>query len=306
MKRPKLKPEMKRIDEMETFLAVVEQGNLTAAARHLDRPLQSVSRSLATLERNIGVELVRRTTHHTQVTEAGLTFYQRVKPAFAEIQEAAREVANRSATPSGTIRIGASVLFAPIYLVPLIARFMARYPQVAVDLRLSDRFVDLVDKGLDLAIRIGDLGDSDHKAKRLGALRRVVFAAPSYLEANGRPRHPSDIAAHACVIRGTDPEPNRWGFMIDGKISHIRVCGRFRVDNTAAVHAAVAAGLGLGNAPLWQVRSLLEQGAVELLLCDYELSPVPIHVVWPPTKLLAARTRLFIDVLAKELTFAEE
>lgn len=301
MKPPKTKPDMRRIAEIETFLAVVEQGNLTAAARHLDRPLQSVSRSLATLERGIGVELVRRTTHRAQVTEAGQTFYQRVKPALAEIAEAALEAANRGAVPAGTLRFGASVLFAPRYLVPLIARFMARYPQVAVDLRLSDHFVDLVREGLDLAIRIGDLDDSDLKAKHLGALRRVVFAAPGYLDVRGRPLHPADIAAHDCVLRGTDPEPNRWGFVIDGKVTHVRAYGRFRVDDTAAVHAAVAAGLGLGNAPLWQVRPLLQQGAVELLLCDYELPPVPIHAVWPSTKLLAARTRLFIDELAARL-----
>ncbi|MGO4712641.1 LysR family transcriptional regulator [Bradyrhizobium sp. 2TAF24] len=301
MTSPKTPAGAKRLDDIAIFLAVVEQGNLTAAARHLGRPLQSVSRQLGALERALGVELVRRTTHHSQPTEAGLAFYRRVKPALAEIADAGLEAANRGAEPSGTLRLGASVLFAPVFVVPLIARFMARHPKVMVDLRLSDRFVDMIEDGLDLAIRIGEPGDTDLKARRLGALRRVVFAAPSYLAARGRPRHPHDLAEHACVIRSTDPDSQRWAFMIDGRLAHVRVDGAFRSDNTMAVQAAVAEGLGLGTAPLWQLRALLQAGAVEIVLADYELPPVPIHVVWPPSKLLAARTRLFIDHLAAGL-----
>ncbi|MBR1219046.1 LysR family transcriptional regulator [Bradyrhizobium sp. U87765 SZCCT0131] len=301
MKSRKSQSGPKRLDEIMTFLAVVEHGNLTAAARHLGRPLQSASRQLAALERALGVELVRRTTHHSQPTEAGLAFYRRVKPALSEIEDAGLEAANRGAEPSGTLRVGASVLFAPIFVVPLIARFMAGHPRVLVDLRLSDRFVDLAEEGLDLAIRIGELGDTDLKARRLGAQRRVVFGAPSYLAARGRPRHPRDLADHACVIRTTDPDPHRWEFVIDGKLTHVRVDGAFRSDSTTAVHAAVAEGLGLGVAPLWQLRPLLQAGAIEILLADYKQPPVPIHAVWPPSKLLAARTRLFIDHLAAEL-----
>src|SRR4051812_37584512 len=163
------------MEHIETFLAVIEEGSQTTAARRLGRSLQSVSRSLGALERSVGVELVRRTTRRSNATEAGLGFYQRIKPALAQIQEARLEVSNRRAEPAGLLRIGASVSFAPLYLVPAVAAFMKRHPQIDVELKLSDRFVDLVDEDLDLAIRIADMSDSTLQARRLGQLRRVMF-----------------------------------------------------------------------------------------------------------------------------------
>ena len=154
-------------------------GVLTAAARTLGRPLQSVSRSLAVLERGIGVELVRRTTRQLSLTEAGVEFYHHVKPALAEINEARLQAGNRRTEPVGLLRISAPVFFAPVYVVPAAVQFLSQHAGVELDLRLSDKFVDLTEERLDLAIRIGDLEDTDLKAKRLGELRRVFFGAPS-------------------------------------------------------------------------------------------------------------------------------
>ncbi|MER8611675.1 LysR family transcriptional regulator [Mesorhizobium sp. M1136] len=291
--------------DIEAFLAVVERGNLSAAARHLSRSLHSVSRSLAALETSVGVELVRRTTHNTQTTEAGHDFYRRVKPALSEIVEAKAEAGKRSAEPFGLLRVGAPVLFGPTYLVPVVARFMERYPRIEVDLKLSDRFVDLIEDELDLAVRIGELRDYDLKARRLGAMRLVIFGAPSYFATYGRPQHPKELANHQCIFRNTDRDAGKWQFLEAGKQLSVNVGARFHVDNAAASHAAVAAGLGIGRVPLWQVRDLVDDGAVEVILAAFEQPPIPIHVVWPATRLPLAKMRVFIDFLVQNLVIGD-
>jgi DNA-binding transcriptional LysR family regulator len=299
---------MERMDDLQAFLAIVEAGGLSAAARRLDRSLQSVSRSLIALERGMGVELIRRTTRQSRPTEAGLAFYRRVQPAFAEIRDARLEAANRSASPSGVLRIGGPVLFSPIYLVPVVAGFMARYPQIEVELRLSDRFVDLDGNldgnALDLSVRIGELPDSTLRARRLGALRRVVFGAPAYFAAHGRPTHPDELARHQCIVRTLDGDAVKWPFLVDGRTKQVRAAGRFRTDHSAALYAAVSCGLGLGLTPLWQIRDLVDRQAVELILTEYELPPIPIHAVWPGGGRLSAAAQLFKDFLADRLDCA--
>lgn len=292
---------MDRIDDFEAFLAIVEKGGQTAAARHLHRSLQSISRSLTAVERSVGVELVRRTTRQSSPTEAGLAFYRRLKPAFAEINEARLEAANKRAEPSGLLRIGAPVLFAPAYVVPASCAFMERYPQIEIDLKVSDRNVDLFEEGLDLAVRIREMGDSQLRARRLGDLRVVAFGAPAYFAKYGRPKHPDDLARHHCILRISDGQAETWPFRVGGRRKAVRVRGRFRTDSTAATHAAVAGGLGIGLTPLWQIRSLVDQGAVEITLADFEAAKLPIYAVWPPTKMPLAKTRLFTDLLAEHL-----
>jgi DNA-binding transcriptional LysR family regulator len=292
---------MDRIDDLEAFLAVVDEGSLTAAGRRLRRSLQSISRSLAALEHSVGVELVQRTTRLSQPTEAGSAFYERVKPALQELIDARLEAASRHAEPSGLLRIGASVLFGPAYLVPVIARFMDRHPQIRIELKLSDRFVDLADETLDMAVRIGHLPDSSLKARRLGELRRVFFGSPKYFGKHGRPQHPRDLSRHQCVIRSRDRQDDTWPILDNGRPGIVRVNGRFRADDTATTYAAVAQGLGIGFTPLWQIRDLVDRGDVELVLVPFEPPTVPIHAVWHGSKLTPAKTRLFIEFLTEQL-----
>lgn len=290
-----------RLGDLQAFVAVVEHGGLTAAARRLGRSLQSVSRSLAAVERMAGVELVRRTTRRSAATEAGRAFHRRVAAALSEIEAARAEAASVRAEPEGVLRLTASTAFAPLYLVPAIGAFLARHPRVEVELDVADGFTDLVAQGIDLAVRIGDLPDSALKARRLAELRRVVFAAPDYLARHGRPRTPADLARHACIVRTASREGAAWPFLIAGRLRRIAVAGRFRTSGAQSANAAVAAGQGIGNAPLWQVRSLVDAGAVELLLIRYEPPLVPVHAVWPATRLLPARTQAFIDFLGQHL-----
>jgi DNA-binding transcriptional LysR family regulator len=292
---------MNRIEDLQAFVAVVDSGGLTAAARQLGRSLQSISRSLAALEREVGVELVHRTTRRSNPTDAGLGFHRRVSAALAEIEAARLETANLRAEATGLLRIAASSVFAPIYIVPALPEFLAAHPKIEVDLDLSDGFVDLVDGGYDLAIRIGELPDSSLKARLLANSRRVVFASPCYLSRHGRPKRPEDLARYQCLVRTAAREGNAWPFKLDGRIKTVKVAGRLRASGAVAVNEAAVEGLGIACAPLWQVRSLVDRGSVELLLTSFEPPPIPIHAVWPATRLLPAKTQIFVDFLAVRL-----
>lgn len=292
---------MSRLEDLEAFVHIAEAGSLTKAARRLNRTLQAVSRSLATLEEDVGVQLVHRSTRHSVLSEAGETFFRRVKPALEEIGEARLEVADRRTAPSGTLRVGAPILFGPDFLVPVIAEYMRTYPQVEVDLQLTDSFVDLSGEGLDLVVRIADLPDSGLQGKRLGALRRVVFGAPAYFEQHGRPAHPSDLRQHACLVRIVDQRPGQWAFQIAGKRRTVGVRGPFRSNTMAAIYSAVSAGLGIGYSPMWQIRHLLDTGQVETILEDFEPEPVPIHALWQENRLPPAKVRAFVDCLGTRL-----
>lgn len=290
------------MEEIEVFLAVVEAGSQTAAARQLGRSLQSVNRALAALERSVGVELVRRTTRQSVATEAGLAFYRRVKPAFVEIGEARLEAANRRVEPSGLLRIAAPILFGSTHVVPAIADFMTRFPRIEADLNVSDRPIDVIGDGFDLAVRIRELPDSSLKARRLGELRTVVYGAPGYFARHGRPQRPGDLAGHQCILRKTAPgETEAWRFQIDGEVKALQVNGRFRTDNTTAAHAAACHGIGIGYAPFWQIRDLVDDGALEIVLAEFEAPRMPVHVVFPPSAAPPAKTRLFVDLLAERL-----
>ena len=292
---------MDRLDDLEAFLAIVEQGSQTAAARRLRRSLQSVNRSLTALEHGVGVDLVRRSTRRSKPTEAGLAFYRRVKPALAEILDARREAANRRAEPSGLLSIAAPVQFAPAFVVPAICDFMERYPQVEVDLKVSDARANLLVDGLDIAVRIGDLPDSELKVRRLGALRAVVFGSPGYLARHGRPQHPDELVRHRCLVRMTEGIDEAWPFRINGRTRRVRVTGPFRTESTAAAHAAAVRGIGLGLSPLWQIRDLVDRGAVEIVLVEFETAPMPIYAVSPPARTPQAKVKLFTEILAARL-----
>ena len=292
---------MDRIQDYQAFVAIVEKGGLTAAAKQLRRSLQSVSRSLAALEREVGVELIRRTTRRSAPTDAGLAFYRRLSVALGEIEAAKLETSTRRAEAMGILRVAGSTAFAPLYVVPALPAFLKDHPRVEVELDLSDGYVDLVGESYDLAIRIGDLPDSNLTARRLANSRRVVFAAPSYFAQHDRPRRPEELAHHHCIVRTAARDANAWPFRIDGRTKAVKVAGSFRTNSALAANEGAVQGLGIASAPLWQVRSLLDRGAVELILTRFEPPPIPIQAVWPTTRVQPAKTHLFVDFLATRL-----
>jgi DNA-binding transcriptional LysR family regulator len=292
---------MDRLGDIPVFLAVAEHGSLSKAARHLGRSLQSVSRSLALLERSLGVPLVLRTTRSCSLTEAGEAFRARVAPAVTDLHEAWDAAARLSSAASGILRVSAPVLFAPAYVVPVVARYMALHPRVEVELLVDDAFTDLRAHGVDVAVRIGDAVDENLKLRRLARLRRVAFCAPAYARRHGLPQHPADLSAHRCVVRSGEGHDGRWPFMVDGKLRRYAVHHRLRAGSTAAVNEAVALGMGIGFGPLWQIRHLLDRGAVEIVLEAYEAPPTTVQAVWPAARAIPAKTRAFIDLLAEHL-----
>jgi DNA-binding transcriptional LysR family regulator len=292
---------MMTLDDYKAFIAIVDCGSLTKAAKHLGRSLQAVSRALAALEKDLGVRLIHRTTRRVQPTPTGVNFYGRVRAALADIESARAEAAAGGAEVAGHLRLGAPTLFAPTYVMPAVATFMERHPAVSVELIAADEFQDPVAEGLDLVVRIGELTDSSLTARRIAGLRRVTFAAPGYLARRGRPSRPGDLKDHACIVRTLAQAPLRWSFRRDGREELIEVRPRFSSTSAAVCNEAVAQALGVGIAPLWQIRSLLDAGRVELLLTGFEPEPTPVHLVWPSRDLLPARTRSLIDFLAARL-----
>ncbi len=293
---------MNTIEEYQAVVAAIDRGSLTAAARHLGRSLQAVSRAVAQVERELGVELIRRTTRRLQPTEAGLRFHGRMRAALADIEAARVEAGEAAASISGPLRVGGSLVVAPVYLVPALSAFLQRHPQVSVDLLLSNEFVDLVAERFDLSIRVGELEDSSLRMRRIASVRRVTIAAPSYLAEHGRPMIPQDLARHACVVRTSAHDPFHWVYERNGAQESVRVRGRFASSSVDACNEAVARGLGVGVAQTWQVRPLLDQGRVELILTEFEPPPAPVSVVWPDGGALPARTRLLIDFLVARLS----
>lgn len=286
------------LDDYRVFVAIVEQGNLTAAARHLHRSLQAVSRSLQALEQELGVGLIQRTTRRAQPTAAGLAFHARIKVALADIDLARSELTEHGARIDGTLRIGGSTQFSAPYLVPLVAAFMERYPDVAVELVVADHHADMQREKLDAAVRLGELVPSQLHARQLGTLRMLTVGAPGYFARHGRPRTPADLRRHACIVRQSTRSAQRWHYRRGNRRQAVDVHGRFSADNAAACNAAAVAGLGIAAVALWQARALLEQGRLETVLDDWQLPGLPVHVVWPAGKQLPARTRAFIDFAA--------
>ena len=295
---------LSRISDLQAFVAAVEKASLTGAAHQLGRSLQSVSRSLAAIEQDVGVELIRRTTRRSSPTEAGLAYYQRLKIALEDIEEAKLQVSHRRLEPSGLLRISGPSGFAARHLVPATAAFLNIHPKIEVEVSTYDRYVDLVENNLDLAIHIGPLHDSVAKAKRVSDLRRVFFAAPGYFAKHGRPKHPHDLSKHQCIVRTARVGSDIWPFTVDGKVKTIKVSGRFRANGASVIEEAATHGLGIAIAPLWQVRPLVDRGLVEVTLARFAPPPIPLHVSWSGTRVLPAKTRMFIDFLSQRIKAA--
>lgn len=294
---------MDALRDLETLVAIVEEGSLTNAARRLGRSLQAVSRSLQVLERAHGSTLIARTTRTSQPSAAGMRFYERVKGALTELELARTELAEEAHRLTGRLRVNAPTLFGPQFIAPLVAEFLQRHPQVELSLELSDAYRDPAESGADVTIRIGETPDSRLIARRIGTLRRVAFGAPGYLAERGRPAHPRDLVKHDCVVRTGVPHPGRWLFMSpDGKEIAVNVAGRFDSNQVAAVNAGVLGGMGIGVAAFWQIREWVEAGRVEVLLPDFQITPLPLHAIWARTRRLPQRTRLLVEFLTVKLT----
>ncbi|WP_341315941.1 LysR substrate-binding domain-containing protein [Paraburkholderia sp. IMGN_8] len=285
-------------DEYEVLLAIIDEGSLTAAARSLGRTLQSVSRAIAALERDLNTTLFHRTTRRVQPTAACLKFAARLRPALGEIEAARDEIVEHATQLRGGIRVGAPTAFGAEFVSPLVAQFLAIHENVRAELVLAEQHLDLAKANIDLVVRLGHLPDSNLRARQVGTLRRVVFGSPAYFVSHGYPVHPSELAAHDCILR-QHAVHETWKFNRAG--GAVEVAGRFRSASALACNTAAAAGAGIGRAPIFQVQKLLDAGQVVTVLDAFEPEPVPVHLLWAEGRPVPRRVRALIDFLAARL-----
>ncbi len=280
---------------MTSFVQIVDTGSLTAAADAMGTSLTSVVRTLAALEAGLGARLLNRSTRRMALTEEGRDYLERCRRILAEVDEAEAALSARQAQPAGRLAVTAPVMFGRLHVGPVVADFLQAHPQMRVELLLLDRVVDLLDEGLDLAVRIGPLPDSSLVAQALGETRRIVCASPAYLAARGRPGRPADLAIHSCVrFTGLNAAPE-WDFVVRGKAVRVPVGGALVTNQVEAALDACARGLGCGRFFSYQSQQLLRDGALERVLTEFEPPAAPVSLVYPHSRLLSSRVRAFVD-----------
>jgi len=291
---------MDRLTEMEAFVQVVDRGGFTDAARKMGVSKSAVSKHVASLEARLAVRLLNRTTRRVIPTELGLAYYDRVRSVLAGAQEAEIMVTAMQATPSGSLRVSAPVSFGVSRLSAAVARFLAAYPEVDVNMVLDDRFVEVVAEGFDMAIRIGVLEDSSLRARKLAEARRVLAASPAYLAAMGAPRTLDDLGAHRLLHYSNAATGNFWRLRgPTGEERHIRVGGRLTANNGDSLMAAAEAGLGIAMLPSFIVGEAIAAGRLVEVLPNRAPDLVGVHALYPAGGFPPPKLRAFVDFLAE-------
>ncbi len=292
---------MDKLLAMTTFVRIVEKGSLTAAAAALDASLPSVVRTLASLERNLGVRLLNRTTRRIHLTDEGARYLERCRAILSAVEETEAALTSLRTELQGRLVVTASVLFGRRYVAPIVSDFLRRHPNVSADLLFVDRIVNLVEEGLDVAVRIGHLRDSSLVAIPVGQVRRVVCASPEYLQRRGVPRMPEDIRTHSC-IRHTGLAPrNEWHFRIGRRDVAIPITGVMSCNEIDSSLSACVNGLGLGMFLSYQVAPHRMSSELRYVLEEFETEPAPVQVVYPHSKLLSSKVRAFVDECVSKL-----
>ena len=285
---------------MKSFVRVVETGTFSAVARELGSTQPAVSKQIAWLEGYLGSRLMERTTRKLSLTQDALQYYERAKLVLEQIDDAERLVRRGRSEISGVLRVACPVGFGRFQIVPRLKPFLETHPQLNVDLRMSDAKVDLLEEGIDVAIRIGDLNDSEFVARALGTTHRVLVAVPSYLKSRKTPRLPRDLADHECVVYSGLSTRNEWHFDGPKGAESVKVQGRFQVNNSEGVREAVLAGFGIGFAPAWLFAEELRARSIHVLLPDYTATTMPIHGIFPTSRRFSAKTTALLDYLEAE------
>jgi len=287
------------LSAMAVFARVVEEGSFSHAARGLGLSKSAVSKQVGRLEDRLGVRLLNRTTRQLSLTEAGTAFFEHCRQLVTDAEAAESAVTHLAAAPRGTLRVNAPMSFGQLHVAPLLPAFLQAYPELSVEMQLSDRTVDLIEEGFDLAIRIGQLRDSSLIARRLAPMRRVVCAAPAYLDARGRPQHPRELKQHECLIYSYLSSGREWRFHGgDGEL-RVPVQGRLEINNGDALLAAARQGFGVVMLPTFLAAADVKAGRLEPVLQDWcEGEAGGIHAVFPASRNLSPKVRVFVDFLA--------
>jgi DNA-binding transcriptional LysR family regulator len=288
------------LTDIAVFVRVVERGSFTLAAEDLELSRAVVSKYLSRLEERLGARLLNRTTRRLSLTEAGAALFEASRGAIERIEEAEAAVAQLQSEPRGRLRVSAPMSFGILHLGPALAEFARRHPRVTLDVRLDDRYVNLVEEGVDVAVRIGNLTDSSLVARKLAITRALVCASPAYLAEHGEPEAPEDLASHNCLIYSYLSTANVWRFIApDGREIPVAVNGTFRINNGIVLGEAAVAGHGILVSPSFYVAELLRSGRLKRILERYRLRELGIHAVYPQRGHVPPKVRAFVDFLAQ-------
>ncbi|HEY0635786.1 MAG TPA: LysR family transcriptional regulator [Gammaproteobacteria bacterium] len=291
---------MDRLLQLHTFTRVAERGSFSAAARDLQVTQSAVSKAVTALEQTLGVRLLNRTTRSVSLTEAGRTYYERCRRILADLAEADAAAAGLHVHITGAIKIAAPVPFGLTFISPRVARFHLLHPGLALELELDDRPVDLVQEGVDVAIRLGHLKAPGLVARKLGDSRFVAVASAAYLAAHGTPTRPEELQAHRCLAYSNDSD--RWAFKSrSGANRAVNVKGLYRSNNLLVLKDAAMAGAGIARVPRWMVDAEIKAGLLRIVLEEYGLPSFAIHAVFPSARQIPAKVRTFVDFLHSEL-----
>lgn len=290
---------MDRIEAMTVFVAVADLQGFAPAARKLGLSASAVTRMVAALEERLGARLLQRTTRSVMLTDVGARYLQRARQILADIEEAEGSAQAERAQPSGRLVVSAPVGFGRLHVTPLISAYLQRYADVSGELRLTDRMVSLVEDGIDVAVRIGHLPDSSLVARQVGSMPRVVVASPDYLARRGQPKTPDDIAKHDTIQFGAIASAPEWRFVQNGDDIRITHMPRFTTDVADAAIWHAEHGGGLTRVLAYQAADALAAGRLKRVLTEFEPPAVPIHIVYPTSRLLSAKVRTFIDLVTE-------
>lgn len=290
------------LELLAAFVAVADSGSFTEAAKRLGRDASVVSRRVTQLEEELGVSLFSRTTRRVVLTEVGARYYRRVQGLLEELSSASREASDIAASPQGLLRVSVPVTFGRQWIAPLLPRFIASHPHIRLDVRFSDRFVDVVAEGFDVAIRVGRLRNSSLTARKIASYRNLLVAAPAYLQAHGKPRTPEDLKKHTCIgFTGYAGWPD-WSLSKAGKRKTIRPRGPLAADNSEVVLSATIAGAGITFTSDWLAGPALREGKLREVLPGWGgKGEGGVYAVLPPGRLVPTKTRLFVDEVARSI-----
>lgn len=298
---------MNTLEGMNLLVEAVDGGSFSAAGRQLGLAPSSVARGIRALEDDLGVRLLNRTTRSLSLTEAGRLYHERARRILAEVEEARLSVTQLEANPRGTLRLNAPSAFGRAQIAPILPDFLSTYPELKIDLSMTDAFIDPVEEGVDLVIRIGELKDSSLIARKLAPNRRVICASPDYFARHGRPEAPDDLCQHNCLIYKRSNDRVIWHLRDRNDITHdVSVAGDFQTNNTEALRAVLLGGLGVAILPTWFIGHDVREGRLEIVFEDYTVSPTAldtnIYAVFPYNRHLSPKVRAFVDVLLKRFS----
>jgi DNA-binding transcriptional LysR family regulator len=292
---------MDRLQAMEIFVAVVDESGFASAARRLKLPAPAVTRAVAELESRLGVRLLHRTTRVVRVTDAGARFAADCRRLLAEVDDAEDAAAGTHLSPRGHLTITASVLFGAKYVAPIVTRFLTQYPEVTASCWFVDRVVGMLEEGVDVAVRIGELPDSSLHAIPVGAVRRVICGSPAYLAAAGTPTRPEDLLQHTIVSASGVSSDREWKLRVAGALTPVEIRPRMNTTSNDAAITAALGGFGLVQLLSYQVAEHLKAGTLRTVLAEHEPPPLPVHVVHGEGRQAAQKVRAFLDMAVAAL-----